>query len=415
MATHFPRLLHLVAIWLLATVSATQAHTWAEYLTRITPDGSFTGTLGFARGHVPRSGNPDEVMVYRITNDNPANPICGPNQQIGAQKPGFPVLEASRGETVAMAYLENGHVSKLEPNRPALSGFVYVYGTSQPSKNDAIGAIHRKWTADGTGGDGRGRLLATRPYDDGQCYERNAGNAIASEREKKIPTVEPFGGVPCQTDFVIPEDAPEEYTVYWVWDWPLVLPDGKQTSTEIYTQCIDIKVSQSQANTNVKAVSDLTKTGVSKAPPAQLAKQFLVDPELPPQPSGIAVPVPPQPKTDGAKAPKNPTSSEDTKPTATSSSKDSKPTAPKASGFITVTVTEKPAVVTIISTETVYRGASSTATGTPPSPSTANAKPDVGSTAILPIPPRKSSPPAEPTNAVRYKIRQVHTMGRLYH
>jgi hypothetical protein len=145
-------------------------------------------------------------------------------------------------------YQENGHVTLLDQTPGKLSsGTIYVYGTDQSLPTDTISNIHNVWTKDGSGGDGRGRLLRVSPFDDGSCYQRNVGPE--SLRRQNLPqrSHEDFEGddLWCLTNFSIPEDAVRglNYTVYWVWDWPTApsaaLPGGK---VEVYTTCMDIEI-----------------------------------------------------------------------------------------------------------------------------------------------------------------------------
>jgi hypothetical protein len=106
------------------------------------------------------------------------------------------------------------------------------------------------WTADGSGGDKRGRLLATQTYDDGQCYQVNGG-PVSTQRQKQFPhekSQEMGGDLWCQTDIQLPQDAEKgkPYTLYWVWDWSTMgggaNPGLPQGLTEIYTTCMDVDV-----------------------------------------------------------------------------------------------------------------------------------------------------------------------------
>jgi hypothetical protein len=150
-----------------------------------------------------------------------------------------------------MKYLENGHVSLPQntPGKPAGGGTVFVFGTSQPSDNELLVDV-LQWTPNGTGGDGRGRLLAAQNFDDGRCYQINTGN-ISIIRQQEFPN--PVQGQPgtvneqwCETDIAIPFDTAvgSTYTVYWVWQWATALgtpgvPEGKD---EYYTTCSDIDI-----------------------------------------------------------------------------------------------------------------------------------------------------------------------------
>ncbi|KIX07412.1 uncharacterized protein Z518_02065 [Rhinocladiella mackenziei CBS 650.93] len=244
---------------LLATAPGTSAHTWIEQLMVLAPNGTMVGEPGFARGNVLRgtSGFSDPAMVNLIPPDGrtindiqPADLMCKSTQTSQTQTDGSPRLQAAPGSAVALRFQENGHVTlpDNQPGKPPNRGTVFVYGTTQPSPDDSFLAIHRVWNADGTGGDGRGVLLSTRDFDDGQCYQVNGGQ-ISQQRQQQFPhTPNSLMGADlwCQQDIEIPSDAPtgQPYTLYWVWDWPTLpgtagFPDGKQ---EIYTTCMDIDI-----------------------------------------------------------------------------------------------------------------------------------------------------------------------------
>ncbi|KIY02048.1 uncharacterized protein Z520_02186 [Fonsecaea multimorphosa CBS 102226] len=246
-------------IGLLATAPLTSAHSWIEQLMVIAPNGTLVGQPGFARGNVLRGtpGFSDPTMVNLIPPDGrPINQIessdlmCKSTQTSQTQTDGSPRLQAAAGAGVALRFQENGHVTlpDNQPGKPPNRGTVYVYGTTQPSPDDSFLAIHRVWTADGSGGDGRGRLLSTRNFDDGQCYQVNGGQ-ISQQRQQQFshPADTLMGSdLWCQQDIQIPDDAPsgQPYTLYWVWDWPTLpgtagFPDGKQ---EIYTTCMDVDI-----------------------------------------------------------------------------------------------------------------------------------------------------------------------------
>ncbi|EXJ68518.1 uncharacterized protein A1O5_08311 [Cladophialophora psammophila CBS 110553] len=256
-------------VGLLATIPLTSAHTWVEQLMVIAPNGTLVGQPGFARGNVLRGtpGFSDPTMVNLIPPDGrpinqiqPSDLMCKSSQTSQTQTDGSPRLQAAAGAGVALRFQENGHVTlpDNQPGKPPNRGTVYVYGTTQASPDDSFLAIHRVWTPDGTGGDGRGRLLSTRNFDDGQCYQVNGGQ-ISQQRQQtyKHPADDLMGqDLWCQQDIQIPADAPsgQPYTLYWVWDWPTLpgtpgFPNGKQ---EIYTTCMDVDIVDS---TGVDSVS----------------------------------------------------------------------------------------------------------------------------------------------------------------
>ena len=235
------------------------AHSWVEQITIIAPNGSFVGAPGYARGNVLRTspGFSDPTMVNLIPPNGrpagnqilPTDPICKNTQMTPNQTPGSPALQAAAGSLLALRYQENGHVTLPQntPGKPANRGTVYVYGTTQPSPNDSLLGIHKVWTADGSGGDKRGKLVATQNFDDSQCYQVNGGNISIARQAEFKHVANPVSGADiwCQTDMVLPQDARkgQPYTLYWVWDWPtLPSADAPQGKNETYTTCMDIDI-----------------------------------------------------------------------------------------------------------------------------------------------------------------------------
>ncbi|KAI1423233.1 hypothetical protein F5Y12DRAFT_553786 [Xylaria sp. FL1777] len=240
----------VAAISLLAAVPSTDAHTWVEYLYRIGSNGSFTGDPGYPIGYIPRAqGVSDDVHQTKIL-DTSTNPVlCKPLSSSNTAQ--YPPLQAGAGDYIAMQYQENGHVTQpdLTP-RPYRSGNVYVYGTSQHQDTDGINDVLNAWTADGKGGNQKGKLLATHYFDDGQCFQDNPGNPIVQQRQKAYGVNQ----LPCQTDVQLPADLPADgtYTLMWVWDWPRII-SNTQNVTEIYTTCAQINLSGSSKSQGVKA------------------------------------------------------------------------------------------------------------------------------------------------------------------
>jgi len=253
----------------------------------IAPNGTLAGMPGFARGNVLRSspGFGDPTMVNLIPPDGrtvnqilPSDLMCKSTQTSQTQTDGSPRLQAAPGSAVALRYQENGHVTlpDNQPGKPQNRGTVYVYGTTNPSPDDSFLAIHRVWNADGTGGDGRGVLLSTQNFDDGQCYQTNGGTISTQRQAQYGHTFDDLMGndLWCQQDIQLPSDAPsgKPYTLYWVWDWPTMpgtagFPDGKQ---EIYTTCMDVDIvddigveSFSQASVSYAAGQPLDNAAVS--------------------------------------------------------------------------------------------------------------------------------------------------------
>ena len=295
----------------------------------VAPNGTMVGQPGFARGNVlrgtPGFGDPAMVNLIppgapRAVNDiQPTDLMCKSTQTSQTQTDGSPRLQAPAGASVALRYQENGHVTlpQNQAGKPDNRGTVFVYGTTQPSPDDSFLAIHRQWTPDGKGGDGRGVLLSTQNFDDGQCYQMNGGS-ISNQRqaEFKHTAAQPMGAdLWCQQDIALPAnlDANKPYTLYWVWDWPTMpgtsgFPNGKQ---EIYTTCMDIDIvnsgsaqSGSKATVNFQQGQDLNYAGVSSqladvANPTAVTGKFIAF-------SGAAAPAsapPPAPAAPSAPAP----------------------------------------------------------------------------------------------------------------
>ena len=355
----------LAAFLLLCCATISDAHTWVEQVTVIASNGTFVGTPGYPRGFVPRAPDvdPDAGMVYllppngRSTGNEilPTDLMCKSSQTIENQTPGSPALIASPGDLVALRYQENGHVTQpqLPSGKPLGSGNVYVYGTSKPLNNDTYLGIHRVWNSAGTGGDGRGILLATRHFDDGQCYQINGG-PISQARQKQFPhTANALMGndLWCQTDVQLPTNATDSYTLYWVWEWPTLDTTGAVFKNESYTTCMDVTLdSISGSSTKAASVNFVQGQALDNGAIAeQLASPFIVA-EIAPEQTASGVTGAPTPiSTPAAVTPTQP----NTNPLLATSQASSK----AAGGFITVTVTATPGKETIYLTTTVSAGA----------------------------------------------------------
>ncbi|KJZ72806.1 hypothetical protein HIM_07750 [Hirsutella minnesotensis 3608] len=258
----------------LALVGGSLSHSWVEQLMVFDENGKMVGSPGYPRGAVSRQ-NPsfnDLQMQHLITNGGGehkyAGRICKETQAIGNYTSSLPSLQAWPGAFIALRYQENGHVTlpELSPHKRS-SGSVFIYGTTQSSNDDLLDSIHQVWNEDGTGGDRRGRLIATRGFDDGQCYQINQG-PISRERQEKYPKTasDPQGAdLWCQNDIQLPHDIGPRYSIYWVWDWPTepysAAPKG---SMEVYTTCIDIDIDPGISPTRLtfKAEQDLNFAGI---------------------------------------------------------------------------------------------------------------------------------------------------------
>lgn len=219
-------------------------HSWVERVMRIAPNGTMTGTPGYERSHavrgqiseddivwlLPPNGRPDGKVIH--TDDKIAKPVQRP-LNASSYTSQFGMAKAAPGDYIALQYQENGHVTlpAINPYKTINAGTVYVYGTNQSDlTNTNLVDVHFSWTADGTGGDKKGRLLATRNFDDGQCYQINS-NITSAYRQASYPkqAQDPMGGdLWCQSDIQIPEDvsAGQVYTMIWVWDWPTMSIPG---------------------------------------------------------------------------------------------------------------------------------------------------------------------------------------------
>jgi hypothetical protein len=358
----FSRFGSLEAILLLALAPTFQAHSWIQQLSLIASNGTFVGTPGYPRGFIQR-GAPtfsDANLINLIPpNGRPTNEIfstdlmCRESQLIGNQTEGYPALTAAPGNQIAMIYTENGHVTQLDlsPPKPVGSGTIYIYGTKEPANTDTYLGIHRVWNTDGTGGDQRGRLLATRHFDDGQCFQNDTAIVVPLEWERR-EEFHPLGtSLNCQSDVQVPSEAGTSgtYTLYWVWEWPtLDNVTGELVTNQSYTTCMDINMTSDQlpfaGDFNTSQVVDY------RAIEAQLSTAYLVNPTISEQltstPGGAA-------GTTSLPATGFPTAVLSDQP----SSAISTPTT-AAGGFVTVTVTPSPIVIeTMTVTETINNGA----------------------------------------------------------
>ncbi|PNY24544.1 Uncharacterized protein TCAP_05509 [Tolypocladium capitatum] len=223
----------VVAAAALALVTAVSAHSWIESAFRIAPNGTFIGASGFPRGYVPRSapGWSDKQAQHLIPDAGVYKGTEVLNKYAFDANPKFPMLEAAPGDKVAILHLENGHVTlpQNQPNKPLNRGTVYLYGTTQPKDQEKLFDVHLLWNQDASGGDKRGSLLATRNYDDGQCFQDNK-QPIAQERVKMLAAdgASLDKELKCQSVITVPKDLKPGtvYTVYWYWDWPTLKPDA---------------------------------------------------------------------------------------------------------------------------------------------------------------------------------------------
>ena len=265
-----------------ASIIPVSAHSWIEEYQVIGLNGSYIGDRGFSRGYIGREDPtfegsvnslwllpqsdavmPDGTVRLRI---NSSDPVCRASQSFhNYSNPAFPPLKVAPGDYVAMKYLENGHVTLPwnQPGKPPHGGTVYVFGTSSPIKDQMLADV-MKWTNDGKGGNGKGRLLTTQNFDDGRCHQVNMCFQSV-ERQGAYPNETPgqpgsFNELWCETNVQIPEDITGKlFTTYWVWQWPTEpckecpYPEGKD---EYYTTCADHEVVARAANDYVKLADE---------------------------------------------------------------------------------------------------------------------------------------------------------------
>lgn len=311
----------LVATIILCGLPAATAHSWVEQLNRIAANGTMINPAGYQRAFVGRSdpGFKGDISddLWQIPPNGRAqgavilatDQICSPQQSIGAYTNSkYPQLVTAPGDYIALRHEENGHVTlpTTQKNKPRNRGTIYIYGTEKPRANDTLKSIHNVWNTAGTGGDKRGRLLATRNYDDGQCYQYNSGE-ISTSRQNEFSKVSenPQGAdLWCQSDIQLPTDITvgSDYTLYWVWDWPTLSKDNAMigdegvtvTTPEVYTSCMDLKIvdacsddlgdekSPACNSTTIKAKTKMAKSFVkgqsysNAAIPEELSGNFAV-------------------------------------------------------------------------------------------------------------------------------------------
>jgi hypothetical protein len=376
MKFNFPTPRPLIALCFLAYTSTTDAHTWIETMQRVASNGSFVGAVGYPRGFLPRTApNPDAQTNLippngRATGNTilATDLMCASTQTVGTQSAGFPRLKAAPNDQIALRYEENGHVTKffVDGGKPLGRGTVFIYGTQDSKNSDTYLNIHRVWNADGTGGDKRGKLLATRPFDDGHCFQNN-GEPVAVSRAQKDGTKGNIE-VLCQNEVQVPADVGTSgtYTLYWVWEWPTLFSNGNVAKNQSYTSCMDIELTSSAVADAGSFKAQQTGSLInSVAIQAQMETAYLVNPTALPkiaadntgevQPNGIKA------TSAAAENPAQATSKSSSKTaTASSSAQGAKGPAVSTSsallGFVTVTKTIN-APVTIEKTVTVTAGA----------------------------------------------------------
>jgi hypothetical protein len=228
-----------------------------------------TGNQAAAQKGYPRNykGHFDSY-TSKILDFTAPRPLCVKDNEKDQTTPNtntkqFPPLSAAPGSIIQAQYTENGHITGPEErdNKPIpgySSGLMYWYGWTDPAYQPTMQEVFL-WTADGKGGNGKGRLLKDKvPYDNGVCAEANV-KPISLQRipqlYKKLENGTdildaplPRANIPCTTQFQLPEDlAGPTYTVAWVWDYStkagyVAADPYVRQSNEWYTTCMDIKI-----------------------------------------------------------------------------------------------------------------------------------------------------------------------------
>ncbi|EGO53046.1 hypothetical protein NEUTE1DRAFT_150451 [Neurospora tetrasperma FGSC 2508] len=241
----------VAALFAMAQLSA--GHSWPEQVRRIAPNGTLVGPLGYSRAYKPGDNQ------YMLLDKLDSALLYFPDRAVLTDQSynvDYAMPKAAPGDWVAVQYNENGHVSLAEApnigrNSPVNRGTIYLYGTTNNDLADVRFAdVHLKWTADGTGGDKKGRLLATRHFDDGQCREpvdKTSGDPTGIKAFRRA-------------NYKIPPTMGDRlmlYTIIWVWDWPQTHKRGVAVSPytfieeykdpivsvpEIYTGVVDIEI-----------------------------------------------------------------------------------------------------------------------------------------------------------------------------
>lgn len=323
-------------IYLLLLAGSASAHTWLESLRSIGSNGAFTGEPGYPRGFVARTDPSfsDDASTYRILAKDASTPLCHPAQQVanGYTNPQFPRLNSSAGSWVALTYQENGHVSapQVPEGRPYRSGNIYVYATTT-LRDEEFSSVHGNWTADGSLESGR--LIATRYFDDENCFQNQGSGPTPINAERKAAS-QGLASVDCQTDIQLPEDIDSDVVgIYWVWDWTL-WPNMQNQAFEIYTGCAEISISQGDKS---EVAFDDSVPLDQRAVKSQLATQFEVF-ELG---TGTAAPPPVTSLPSNTASAASPTSLPTTTGTSTVSETN------EFSGFTTILVPSATVTVTV--------------------------------------------------------------------
>lgn len=363
---------------MLTLVRVALSHSWIEQVFRIKSDGSFAPNPGYALGYMPRDASfNDKLVQNQISNPSSNPPVCRQFSQGDYLNSSYGPLKAAAGEYVALIYQENGHTTDPDQTpRPYRGGLTKVYGTMQQHAGDKLLDV-QKWNVDQSGGNKKGKLLATHYYDDGQCYQdrQSQGSAfpVYNERKSKYG----LDALYCQTDVQLPKDLPASgtYTMYWVWDWPLK-PGEVGSVPEMYTSCIEIQLgsASSKASSTKQGIKFAKQPGnVGNMGIASQVHNMIEAATL----SGKASPPPYTGPTagGGGNGPVAPA------PTPTGNDESYLPSPTGANGIKTVTVTAAPTTVTQYQTVTAGNGNQQTG---PATASTLQTSVRVGSSAAAP-------------------------------
>lgn len=344
---------------LVAAAQTVQAHTWVEMIRRISTSGAFVGETGYAMGHMNRSdtGFADTLVQVKIT-DVTTNPtVCGDIGKAGYTNALYPQLSASPGEYVAMQYAENGHVSfpDLTP-RGFKGGNVMIYATTEDVNDVGINDALYSWNAEGTGGNGKGKLIGSHFFDDGQCFENPNASPIRAERAADTNLT----SLLCQSVSQLPEDLETDGTVnlLWIWDWAQNPNIAGENTTEIYTSCMTVNLTakDTDAATSVKAFSFNKNVELSdKVIPGQISTLIEVEQRGTGSASPAAVTDVPV-ATGGASGTATITGTATTTASGSKTTHKSSTKTHKQSGITTVTVTADAETVTEYQTVTVGAG-----------------------------------------------------------
>ncbi|EPS41681.1 hypothetical protein H072_4390 [Dactylellina haptotyla CBS 200.50] len=257
-ALRIPRLFGIQYIILLLAIlsgNVVDGHSWVDELSCASgPFFTSNPAKGYIRNYVGRQSTQiDSLTTFRILDLSSKQMVCAPRVQSPGQEAGFPKLKATPGDLIRASYLENGHIwqTLAGQNGPqAKSGTIYWYGTQNPKADRDIASV-LKWTRDGKGGDGQGKLLDITPFDDGVCIEtghENAGPGRVSG--------------PCKSYFRLPKDAQvgKDYTVYWLWDYSEHFGPAKPGFIEWYSSCMDIEIVSTGKRTTTGSASPAKTT-----------------------------------------------------------------------------------------------------------------------------------------------------------